>query len=610
MSNRCFFIIFLVFLSPLTASAQPAGTTFLENISPQEGLYERLLGSVGKGYLGVPVAAGYDLDGDGHNDYAMAAFQAAPQGRNQAGQIFVVFGDGKVAGVIDTASADPRILEIHGDQRQENAGSEIWMAEVTDDSYGDLIICRQNFTPDASRIGAGALTIIPGSPQLHTMAANGTVLDLRSPPENLTMITLIGAKAYSRLCIWARNGDITGDGVEDLAIGADQESNGDDTHGGAVYLLRGGDWLLTANDIDLADFATGTGTDVPGKLARVRPSVVLGDTHTAHYHFGATVQVADLDGDESAELIAAAALNRAGASLAPLGATGGSTHASGGTPNTVGQPPRGTAYIVWADNFTGSWIPAPDFVVGSGPGTSTIISGGINPGGNTGPDNADFGEEILGGLDYDDDGTIDLFVGDLTADGYATTSRSNAGLGHVIYHIAGLKGLEFDLDDPPESLSMASFLGPGPGAIAGDTALHGDFNADGIDDLAFSSPKDSPFGVTNAGTLHILLGKNGKWPVFSDLTPAGFPSPSDVQIHEIYGGSGDGGGGGGDILCYSAASGDMTGDGRVDLIINEMQGDGADASAVDAGNTIVIDSLILFKGQEVLKDGFEAVEPD
>ena len=606
MPSRRLLFAFVALMLPSVLMAQPVGTTFLENVSPQEGLYGRLLGSAGKGYTGVPVAGGYDLDGDGFNDYSMAAMQASPLGRSRAGQVFVVFGDGKAAGVIDTAAEHPRVLEVFGDGRQESTGSEIWMAEITGDEYGDLLICRQNYTPDESRIGAGALTIIPGSPELRTLAANGTALDLRSPPENLAMITIIGANAYSRLCIWARNGDITGDGIEDLAIGADQEFNGDDKHGGAVYLLRGGDWLLTAADIDLAEF----GTVAPGKLARVRPSLIRDDIVTEHYHFGATVQVADLDGDEVAELIAAAALNRSGASLAPLGGTSGNTHSGGGTPSKEGEPQRGTVYIAWADNFEGTWIPAPDFVVNEGPGTSTIISGGINDSNNPGPENDDFGEEILGGLDYDHDGTIDLFVGDLTADGYAAIYRPNAGLGHVIYNVAGLKGQEFDLDAPPNGFEIASFLGPMSGAIAGDTALHGDFSADGIDDLALSSPMDSPFGETNAGTLHIMMGKNGKWPVFSDLQPNSFPSSADVQIHEIYGGSGGGGAGGGDVLCYSAASGDMTGDGRIDLIVNEMQGDGSDPSAVDAGNTIIIDSLILFEGQEVLTDGFEAIGPN
>ena len=141
------------------------------------------------------------------------------------------------------------------------------------------------------------------------MAAEGTILDLRNPPENLPILNIVGAMAASRLCIWARNGDVTGDGIDDLAIGADQEQTNGDKHAGAVYLVRGGEWLLTAADIDLADF----GTVAPGNIARIKPRAITGDDNTDEYHFGATLQLADLDGNNKAEVIAAAALNRSGA---------------------------------------------------------------------------------------------------------------------------------------------------------------------------------------------------------------------------------------------------------------------------------------------------------
>jgi len=594
MPIRILFSILMMLSLPFTLAAQPVGTTKLADITPNDGLYLRLLGSVGEGSSGVPVAGGFDMDKDGKNDYAMAAMKASPQGRFRAGQIFLVFGDNTTTGIVDTALDDPRVLEIHGDQVQENAGSEIWMADVTGNGYGDLIICRQNYSPDQSRIGAGAMTLIFADEALRTMAAESAILDLQNPPDNISILNIVGPHAYSRLCIWARNGDVTGDGTDDFAIGADREQIGDDEDTGAVYLFRGGPWLSSSEDIDLADF----GSVAVGNIARIKPRKIGGGSNTKHYHFGATLQLADLDGNNKAEVIAAAALNRSGASLAPAG---GAAHA--GNPGSGGAP-HGTLYIAWDDNFSGNWIPAPDFVIGAGGGSYSIINGGSNSAENPGPQNVSFGEEILGGLDYDSNSAIDLFVGDLAADGYANISRSFAGLAHVIYDANdSLKDKEIDLDTPPNGFSMATFLGPKPGAIAGDTALHGDFNDDGIADLAFSSPMDSPLGVTNAGTLHIVLGKTGKWPVFSDLQPGNFPSSADVQIHEIYGGSGLGGSGGGDVLCYSAASGDMNNDGVIDLIVNEMQGDGS--STVDAGNLLIINSRKLFWEKALFKDGFE-----
>jgi hypothetical protein len=595
MPIRIALSILLLLSLTFTLEAQPVGTTELANITPSDGLYLRLLGSVGEGNSGVPVAGGFDMDKDGKNDYAMAAMKASPQGRSRAGQIFLVFGDNTTTGIVDTALDDPRVLEIHGAQVQENAGSEIWMADVTGNGYGDLIICRQNYSPDENRIGAGALTLIFADEAFRTMAAEGAILDLQDPPDNISILNIVGPHAYSRLCIWARNGDVTGDGTDDFAVGADREKIGEDEDTGAVYLFRGGPWLESSEDIDLANF----GNVAVGNIARIKPRKITGDSDTKHYHFGATLQLADLDGNNKAEVIAAAALNRSGASLAPIG---GAEHSPGG-PGSGGTA-NGTLYIAWDDNFGGDWIPAPDFVIGAGNGAHTIINGGSNSAGNPGPQNVSFGEEILGGLDYDSNGAIDLFVGDLAANGYANISRSFAGLAHVIYDAdVSLKNKEIDLDTPPEGFSMATFLGPKSGAIAGDTALHADFNDDGIADLAFSSPMDSPLGVTNAGTLHILLGKTGKWPVFSDLQPDNFPLSANVQIHEIYGGSGLGGSGGGDVLCYSAASGDMNNDGVIDLIVNEMQGDGS--SSEDAGNLLIIDSRKIFGEKALFKDGFE-----
>lgn len=556
------------------ALAQPVAVTDLAESPPH---VQRVHGSVGDGRFGVPVAGGHDLDGDGFADTAFAAMVASPQGRDRAGQVFVVFGDGNVAGALDTAGPAERILAVYGDQPRENTGSEIWVDDVTGDGWGDLLICRQNFSPDAERIGAGALTIVPGRAALRQRAIDGQPIDLRLPDPELGITTLIGATPGERLCIWVRTGDVTGDGIADLVIGGDQRSEDGATHSGNAWVIRGGPHLAGAGPIDLAEFGA---TALVGNIARIRPP-----PGSHEFHFGATVQIADLDGNGRGEVLAAAALNRAGASLAPAG---GSSHATGGAPN-------GRVYIAWDDNFTGDWLPPPDFVVGQGPGSATIISGAS--------DNSVSGEELLGGLDYDADDRADLFVGDLTASRWAGINRSNAGTGHVIYDAASLKGLDLSLDSPPPGFAMSTFLGPVAGAIAGDTALHGDFNDDGIDDLAFSSPHANPLGRVNAGTLHVVFGREGRWPAFVDLSATGFPGPAEVAIHEIHGALGNAPGNSGDTLAYSAAAGDLNADGIPDLIVNEMEGDGLAAGTIDVGNLLLIDG---WRTLELLfRDGFD-----
>jgi hypothetical protein len=68
MPIRISLSILMLLSLTFTLEAQPVGTTVLANITPTDGLYLRLLGSVGKGSSGVPVAGGFDMDKDGIND--------------------------------------------------------------------------------------------------------------------------------------------------------------------------------------------------------------------------------------------------------------------------------------------------------------------------------------------------------------------------------------------------------------------------------------------------------------------------------------------------------------------------------------------------------------
>ncbi len=548
------------------ASAQPAVEVDLNGLSTSTHVH-RTHGSAGTGASGVPVAGGFDCDGDGHRDSAMAAMRASPMSRTEAGEIYLVFGDGTTSGTLDTAVVQERILRFAGVVTQENAGSEIWMDDVTGDGLGDLLIARQNFS-SGGRIGNGALTIIVGAASLRTqsqaLALSDDYFDLGSPPAGSTITTIEGANTLDRLGIWMRTGDVTGDGVADIVVGADQQLNNAEVHAGVVYVIRGGSHLAANQTIDLASFGT---TALAGNLARVTPPNSSGE-----HHFGATVQIADLDGNSRGEVLIATALNRAGAALDPSGAPGGG--------HPVGGSTDGSVYILWDDNFpAGVWTAGLTLDASSLPGSRTLIHGGIK--------NVSFGEELLGGLDFDGDTNADLFVGDLAGDLSSLMNRSFSGSGHVLYNAATLKGLTFDMDNPPMGLVTSTFVGAEGGDIAGDTAAQGDIDGDGIGDLVFSAPHGSPFGRNEAGIVYVLFGASGGWPSFVDLFPSAIPDPSVLRMATLYGANGASGDAG-DVLSYSAAAGDIDGDGRTDLITNEMQGNGVLPGTEDTGNLIIV----------------------
>jgi hypothetical protein len=450
------------------------------------------------------------------------------------------------------------------------------MDDVTGDGVGDLLIASQNYDASATRVGAGSVSIVVGGPALATHAASEVPIDLAAPPMGITITTLIGAEARGRLGIWLRTGDVTGDGVADLLIGADQEASTGDTHSGAVYLLRGGAHLAAGTQIDLIDFGT---TTIAGHLAKVIPPDGSPPPGSRHFHFGATCQLADLDGNGRAEVLVGAALNRAGAGL-EAAPTGNFAHSSGGAQD-------GALYIAWDDNFLDDdnfpdpvWTPGYQFAMDEAIGSTSVVRGGQA--------NISFGEEILGGLDFDDDGTADLFVGDIVGDLSPGAPRRASGSGHLIYNAASLKDAdEFTLDAPPDGFTMTTFIGPEEGDIASDTALQGDFDGDGLPDIAFSSPHGSPRGRDEAGIVHIAHGQVGVFPEVVDLRDGNEPDASEIRLTEIQGVKPH------DVLCYSAAASDHDQDGIDDLVVNEMLGDGLQPGTEDAGNLIVISGKLV-----------------
>jgi hypothetical protein len=552
----------LAALAAGVARAEPVVVVDLAATPTREDLF-RAYGSVGTGATGLPVAGGSDCDGDGLADVALGAMRADVAGRPGAGQVFLIFGDGRVAGEVDTARPSRRILRILGAGPSEAAGSEIWMDDVTGDGIADLLIARQNATPGPDRIGAGALSIVVGGPALRERAARLEPIDLAAPPPGLPITTLVGAAAFERLGMWMRTGDVTGDGTADLVVAADQASDPGEPHRGAAYVVRGGPQLGEGRRVDLADFGA---TSLAGHVALIVPP-----SGSAHHHFGATCQIADLDGNGRAEVLIAAALNRAGGVLRAEGAPPRQAHGSGGAP-------RGRLYVAWDDNFArGPWPHGFRFEVTRGPGAHTILRGGAG--------NVSFGEELLGGLDYDDDGRPDLFVGDLVG---SPPGRRAAGLGHVLYDAGRTRGMDFAIDAPPAGLVTTRILGASDGDIAADTAAHGDFDGDGIADLASSSPHASPLGRPDAGVLHVFHGREGPWPAVVDLRAGALPSPDALRVSEILGARGTVGFDRGDTLAYSAAAGDLDGDGRTDVVTNEMVGNGVAPGTVDVGNLIVL----------------------
>ena len=97
-----------------------------------------------------------------------------------------------------------------------------------------------------------------------------------------------------------------------------------------------------------------------------------------------------------------------------------------------------------------------------------------------------------------------------------------------------------------------------------------------------------PLGRSSAGILYVFHGQPAAWPAAIELRDDLLPSPEEVRLTQVFGANGRLNSDQGDTLAYSAAPGDIDGDGVADLITNEMLGNGSTRLAEDVGNLIVL----------------------
>ncbi|MCA9642617.1 MAG: FG-GAP repeat protein, partial [Myxococcales bacterium] len=217
-------------------------------------------------------------------------------------------------------------------------------------------------------------------------------------------------------------------------------------------------------------------------------------------------------------------------------------------------------------------------------GTRTTLASGSLRGDDKG---VRFGEEIVGLGDLNGDAQADLFLGDIVGGGAGSILRPRAGTAHVVFSAAELLSGEHQLEQLRSAGRLFEVVGAQGGDITGDTAVAGDFDGDGVADVAIASPHASRAGRNFAGMVHVIFGGQ-RFPALLDLAA---PNAPELRWEQLLGAHGNDGLGQGDILGYSAASADLDGDGITDLMLNEMTGDGP--AGVDTGNLVVISGRAL-----------------
>ena len=417
-----------------------------------------------------------DLDGDGRDDLLVGAPSANDGSDSDSGAIYGVAAP--LSG--DIALGSGVRLVLYGGGRSENTGLAVASAGDTDrDGYDDLLV---------SAPGAEGPHLDSGEAYLLRGPLSGT---LRLPGP--AAATFLGEASYNRAGSALRGaGDVSGDGIPDLLVGAERFGSSE-TYQGAAYLLLGPH--------------SGT-VDLSAADARI-----LGASR--YDRVGATLGAGDFDGDGLGEPVIATwsypendgyglvAIFQA----APSGevvVSSADTLLTGGTEDGYfGQSV--SAGDVDGDGHADLLVGAP-YDTGAEPasGAAYLFLGPLDTSGLA----ADVADAILLGTSEDDEAGWSVACdGDFNGDGRADlligvpsdrTASTDAGRGALLYGpVAG-------------SISLAdadlTLLGARSRQEAGRAGtLAWDANGDGLQDVTLAAPQDSTTAST-AGRVYVMLG--------------------------------------------------------------------------------------------------------
>ncbi|MBY0335615.1 MAG: FG-GAP-like repeat-containing protein [Acetobacteraceae bacterium] len=193
----------------------------------------RIDGQMTSGAAGRSVASAGDVNGDGFADVIVGAMFANNNGRSASGSAYVVFGQASGFANVDLANLGARGFRIDGAASSDNIGVAVASAgDVNGDGFGDIIV-GANVADNNGRPNSGSAYVVFGK------ASGFANIDLAAGLGTQGFRIDGAAASDGAGASVASAGDVNGDGIGDVIVGANVADNNGRTTSGSAYVVFG-----------------------------------------------------------------------------------------------------------------------------------------------------------------------------------------------------------------------------------------------------------------------------------------------------------------------------------------------------------------------------------